>query len=276
MAAGGMRERPNRTVSKTVVSLWHRGFKSHSLRHLRPAGCVSRPASTRETYHAAVTATSTEPDLAALYLETHDRLAAFIAELDGDALDRPVPGCPGWAVRDVVAHLTAIPDDAMAGRLTGPPTEEESAAQVARFRGHGMDDMLAQWRDLAPSFSEVVGGLSIWPAVIDVATHEQDIRGALGQPGARDSQVLRCCAERLIAFWEPPRPVRVVVEDAEFEVGTNQQEPIVVITTRFEAFRWRMGRRSRRQLRALGWVGDPAPLLDHMVVFGPAPVDIIE
>ena len=33
MAAGGMRERPNRTVSKTVVSLWHRGFKSHSLRH---------------------------------------------------------------------------------------------------------------------------------------------------------------------------------------------------------------------------------------------------
>jgi hypothetical protein len=32
MAAGGMRERPNRTVSKTVVSIGHRGFKSHSLR----------------------------------------------------------------------------------------------------------------------------------------------------------------------------------------------------------------------------------------------------
>jgi hypothetical protein len=29
---GGMRERPNRTVSKTVVGLAHRGFKSHSLR----------------------------------------------------------------------------------------------------------------------------------------------------------------------------------------------------------------------------------------------------
>ena len=27
-----MRERPNRTVSKTVVSIGHRGFKSHSLR----------------------------------------------------------------------------------------------------------------------------------------------------------------------------------------------------------------------------------------------------
>jgi uncharacterized protein (TIGR03083 family) len=223
-----------------------------------------------------VTATSTEPDLAALYLETHHRLAALIAGLDGDALEQPVPGCPGWAVRDVMAHLVAIPDDAMAGRLTGPPTEEETAAQVARFRGHKMDEMVAQWRDQAPAFSELVAGLSIWPAVIDVASHEQDIRGALGRPGARDSQVLRCSAERLIAFWEPPQPVRVVVEDAEFEVGAGPQDAIVVTTTRFEAFRWRLGRRSRQQLVQLDWNGDPTPVLDHMVVFRPAPVDIIE
>ncbi len=39
MAAGGMRERPNRTVSKTVVSFGHRGFKSHSLRR---SGTLSR------------------------------------------------------------------------------------------------------------------------------------------------------------------------------------------------------------------------------------------
>jgi uncharacterized protein (TIGR03083 family) len=105
-----------------------------------------------------VTATSTGPDLAALYLETHQRLAALIADLDGDELDRPVPGCPGWAVRDVMAHLVAIPDDAMAGRLTGPPSEEQTAAQVARFRGRRVDDMVAQWRDQAPAFSELVAG----------------------------------------------------------------------------------------------------------------------
>ena len=47
-------------------------------------------------------------------------------------------------------------------------------------------------------------------------------------------------------------------------------------TTRYEAFRWRMGRRSRGQLAALDWSGDPAPVLDHLVVFGPAGADIIE
>lgn len=47
-------------------------------------------------------------------------------------------------------------------------------------------------------------------------------------------------------------------------------------TTRFEALRWRMGRRSRAQLAVLAWAGDPAPVLDHLVVFGPARHGIAE
>src|SRR5438067_13074382 len=39
-----MRERPNRTVSKTVVSLRHRGFKSHSLRFGAAALAEARAA----------------------------------------------------------------------------------------------------------------------------------------------------------------------------------------------------------------------------------------
>jgi len=31
-----------------------------------------------------------------------------------------------------------------------------------------------------------------------------------------------------------------------------------------------------RTARALDWSGDPAPVLDHLAVFGPAPRDIIE
>jgi hypothetical protein len=37
-----------------------------------------------------------------------------------------------------------------------------------------------------------------------------------------------------------------------------------------------MGRRSRDQLAALDWSGDPAPVLDHLVIFGPARTDIVE
>jgi hypothetical protein len=46
--------------------------------------------------------------------------------------------------------------------------------------------------------------------------------------------------------------------------------------SRFDALRWRMGRRSRAQLAALDWSGDPTPVIDHLVVFGPAVHDIDE
>jgi hypothetical protein len=37
-----------------------------------------------------------------------------------------------------------------------------------------------------------------------------------------------------------------------------------------------MGRRSRAQLLAMDWSGDPAPVLDHLAVFGPAAQDVME
>ncbi len=60
-------------------------------------------------------------DLAWLYRDTRERLTSLVSGLDEAALAAPVPTCPGWRVRDVVAHLAAIVEDALAGRLTGPP-----------------------------------------------------------------------------------------------------------------------------------------------------------
>ena len=237
-----------------------------------------------------------EPDLSLLYRDTQARLAALIAGLDATALGTPVPACPGWSVQDVVAHELAITEDALAGRLTGPPDDEETAAQVARFRGHDIGDMLATWAQTTPPFSDVVGAFGIWPAVIDLASHEQDIRGALGRPGERDSKVVRVCAGAVLSVLAPPVPVRITVEDAEFRAGPGegaefQAGPgegaefragpgegaeLGLVTTRFEALRWRMGRRSRAQMAAFDWSGDPAPVLDHLVVFGPSATDIIE
>lgn len=216
------------------------------------------------------------PDLGRLYLDTHGRLAALLAGLDAAALATPVPACPAWSVHDVFAHLLAVTEDVLAGRLTGPPGEEQTAAQVARFAGHDVGGMLAAWAQTAPRFAEVVGRFAVWPVVIDIASHEQDIRGAIGRPGARDTEVVRLCADALLSGLDLPSPVRVVVEDGEYRAGPGQGDALGLATTRFEALRWRMGRRSRAQLAALDWSGDPAPVLDHLVVFGPAGQDIIE
>jgi uncharacterized protein (TIGR03083 family) len=215
-------------------------------------------------------------DLARMYRETRERLTALVAGLDEAELGAPVPACPGWSVADVIGHLAAIPEDALAGRLTGPPSEEETAAQVERFRGRPMAQTLAGWTELAPRFEEVVAAFKVWPAVIDVASHEQDIRGAVGRPGARDTEVIREMSGWLLARLSPPVRLRVTVEDTQIQVGPDGEPVLGLTTTWYEAFRWRMGRRSRDQLAALDWSGDPAPVLDHLVIFGPARADIIE
>jgi uncharacterized protein (TIGR03083 family) len=216
------------------------------------------------------------PDLARLYRETRERLTSLVSGLDETALAAPVPACPRWLVQDVVAHLAAVVEDALAGRLTGPPSEDETAIQVARYKGRPMTQTLAGWTAGAPRFEEIISAFDVPPAVIDVASHEQDIRGALGLPGARDNEAIRQMSGWLLERLRTPVPVCVTVEDAEFQAGPEGEPVLRLATTRFEAFRWRMGRRSRDQLAALDWSGDPAPVLDHLVVFGPAETDIIE
>jgi uncharacterized protein (TIGR03083 family) len=223
-----------------------------------------------------MTADAPAPDLARLYRDTRERLTALVAALDEAALATPVPACPGWLVQDVVAHLAAIVEDALAGRLTGPPSEAETAVQVARYKGRPMTRTLAEWTAGAPQFEEIISAFDVPPAVVDVASHEQDIRGALDRPGARDAEAIWQMGGWLLRGLRSPVPLRVTVEDAEFRAGPEGEPVLELTTTRFEAFRWRMGRRSRDQLAALDWSGDPAPVLDHLVVFGPARTDIVE
>ena len=217
-----------------------------------------------------------EPTLSQLYEKTQVRVVSLVVELDEQQIVAPVPACPGWRVRDVVAHLTAVGEDVLEGRLTGPPSDEQTAAQVARFADRPLSEVLSRWRELTPQFGEAIDAFAVWPAVLDVATHEHDIRGAVGAPGARDVDVVRLGADRLLTWMRPPVPLRVEVEDEAYDLGPEGEATIVLRTGRFEALRWRMGRRSRAQLAALDWSGDPAPVLDHLVVFGPSPADIAE
>jgi len=225
-------------------------------------------------------AARTQPALSELYGQTQARVVALVVELDEGQLEMPVPACPGWRVRDVVGHMVAVGEDVLEGRLTGPPTAEQTAAQVARFADRPLAEVLARWRELAPQFGEAIDAFGVWPAVLDVATHEHDIRGAVGAPGARETEVVRLGADRLLTWLRPPVPLRVEVEDETYDLGPEGgaagDATVVLRTGRFEALRWRMGRRSRAQLAGLDWSGDPAPVLEHLVVFGPSPLDIAE
>jgi uncharacterized protein (TIGR03083 family) len=221
-----------------------------------------------------------DADLGVIYRDTRERLSALVLSLAADGWRTPVPACPGWTVHDVVAHLVAVNEDVLAGRLTRPPTDEETAAQVDRRRGKPTDEMVEEWGTLAPAFDEFLSQVRVWPAALDVLTHEQDIRGAIDQPGARDVLGIRLGASILVDSLRPPVNLVVHLDDVEHDLGGGDADahgaPLQLRTTSFEAFRFRLGRRSRSQLGALAWSGDPAPILDALVVFGPSPTDIVE
>ena len=68
---------------------------------------------------------------AASYDAVRRRLAALpLGELSGT----PVPACPGWCVRDVVAHLAGLCQDWVENRFDGYASDAWTTNQVTRFR----------------------------------------------------------------------------------------------------------------------------------------------
>jgi hypothetical protein len=207
-----------------------------------------------------------------LYRDTRQRIIDLMTE---DAWQVSVPACPLWSVRDVVAHMTAVAQDWAAGTLTGPPSDAETAAQIARFDGQDTTAVLAAW-DAAEAQLHRLAERGTAPPLGDIVVHEHDIRGALGTPGARTDAAVSQVSDQLLNMLSTPVPVRLTVEDGDYRTGPQDGSEIGLRTSRFEALRWRTGRRSRAQLAAMDWSADPAPVLEHLYLFGPADVDIIE
>lgn len=224
-------------------------------------------------------------NLADVYRDSRVRLTELVSEIAEPAAV-PVAACPGWSVHDVVSHLVGVIEDVTAGRLTGPPTDDQTAEQVGRRAGRPTGQVLEEWRRLAPALEELLAEVPVWPAALDALSHEHDVRAAVGRSGARDAPGVIAGAHRLIKALDPPAPMVVHLDGRTIRIGEDGRTgeaggritdgALELDTTAFEAFRFRLGRRSRRQLAAMRWTGDPDPVLDHLTIFGPSPADIEE
>jgi uncharacterized protein (TIGR03083 family) len=210
------------------------------------------------------------------YRDGRERLTGFVrAHLDRD--QEPVPATPGWTVHDSVAHLTAIAQDIEGGwRPSRRPTSAETEEHVARSSGVPTTEVLERWAAASPAVEAYLDEVPSWAIVLDVGAHEQDVRNALGNRDARDVPLVLVGSKLLLKSLQVPAPLLVRTEGGEVRVGPEDGSPVTLTTTSFEAFRWRLGRRSRRQLAAMDWSGDPSPFLDHLCVFGPARADVRE
>lgn len=229
------------------------------------------------------------PDPAAAgpaYAGVRTRLTDLLRDADVTTAATVVPTCPAWTVQDVIAHLAGACEDVLAGNLEGVASPAWTSAQVQRLRGESLAGLLDLWRVVGPSVEAITSAFPPSAAaqlVFDAATHEQDVRTALGRPGGRDSEsVAVACAFLLNALGGMIRaralPPLAVALDGEAPVVLGGTDVAVTLTaTRYDVLRAFGGRRSLAQVRALAWTGDPEPYFSFFNdILSPPATDVVE
>ena len=219
-----------------------------------------------------------KPDPQQIYREGRARVTELVRDLDGDALATPVPACPSWTVRDLLCHLVGLPTDVNAGNIDGAGTDPWTAAQLASRTSCDRDTLLAEWEREAPAFEAIIPMIDPPRPVFDIIVHEQDLRGALGTPGARDSAGVRLLVDialgRLASEIDAAEllALELAMEDDGFVAGAGDVVDRWDVE-RFELFRSFAGRRSAAQVKALGC---PVVYVKLVPFLPMAPADVIE
>ena len=207
------------------------------------------------------------------YLGVVARVTDLVRAAAQASLDEIVPACPDWTARQVVAHLAGVATDWVAGHFDDYGSDAWAGAQTARFEGWAVDDVLGAWSAAASQFAELgpspMGGTPAMWAFGDAVVHEADLRPVLA-PGTRvprDAMALGLKAA--VARWRGELgsagvpPLDMVANDMRtWRVGDPDAAAQTVTTTGYELFRALFGRRSRAQVEAWDWSGDPAVYLD--------------
>jgi uncharacterized protein (TIGR03083 family) len=207
----------------------------------------------------------------------------------------PVPACPAWTIRDVLAHVTGVAADAASGTYFSGAADAWSdirlaaardawtAGQVRSRRGRPAEALITEWAGwaaiLEPMLAATVPppGAPAWllsAPVADLAVHLHDVRGALRRPGDRDAPATRL-GLRIYARWLGERLDRAARPALRLRAGCREwvegsgRPAAALAADAFELFRALSGRRCPDQVRALAWEGDPEPYLD---LFAPYPM----
>lgn len=230
------------------------------------------------------------------YEQTRARIVDLVAALDDREASQVVPATPEWSVHDVVAHLAGLCADVLAGNVAGAATATWTQAQVDARQRATLTELLDEWDAVGPKIAAMADDFPgrYGPQLItDIACHEQDLRGALGKPGARDAEGIDIGVRFLMTTFVQPGaaalgvdPVVVRSDGHSWIVGTGEgptQDPEDAIGTAllsdeapeipprppvgtltvgaFELLRAISGRRSEAQIARYEWTADPRPYL---------------
>ncbi|MBK5221902.1 MAG: maleylpyruvate isomerase family mycothiol-dependent enzyme [Acidimicrobiia bacterium] len=222
------------------------------------------------------------------YRASRLRLSELARSFDATQAATPVAACPGWTVKDTLAHLAGLAADVVGGNVPdGVPTDEFTAREVAERADRTVPEVLGEWDRVGPEFESLLQALGADAprnAAVDVWSHECDIRSALGisipadgGPAARllDGMVRRGIGRSWGTEGHPPA-LRIVTDTDGWVAGEGDPAGMLR-TTLFDLSRTMLGRRSPAQMAGMDWDGaDPQPWIAALPVFGPNEGGVID
>ena len=199
----------------------------------------------------------------------------LVAPLTAEQAAVRVPACPDWTVRDLFSHMVGLGADVVAGDEPDDHNAVWTEKQVATRRDHDIAALVTEWEGLSGPLREWMREHGTRP-LSDVIIHEQDLRGALGVPGGKDSGGVRAVRDRFLPASRPGSPTSrrsrwSATGSGGRPTGAPDDAAVVVRASEFDLARALVTRRSERQLRSWTTRGDVGPYLDGFALLGALP-----
>jgi uncharacterized protein (TIGR03083 family) len=214
-------------------------------------------------------------DAIAEWTNAQRRVVDLIGSLGEKDLEQPVPACPAWTVTQLLAHMVGLNADVLAGDEPDDHNRTWTQRQVDRRAGRAPDDLVTEWLSLTEPMQGWMRQHGVRP-LNDVVIHEQDLRGAVGRPGGRDTDGLAAVrdvmAERFATRIRRAQLAPVQLQSPEWMFSTGDADPGLELSApTFDLTRALMTRRTADQLRTWARSGAVDPYLPMFGGLGPLP-----
>ncbi|NNC80428.1 MAG: maleylpyruvate isomerase family mycothiol-dependent enzyme [Acidimicrobiales bacterium] len=205
-----------------------------------------------------------------LYAAQRSELTDTLRSLTAEQAATPVPTCPGWSVKDVMAHVSGLVAEKLAEVPPPLGSDEATARQVQDRAGMSLAEVCDEWEHNASAFSAVATDDSpfIQPFLCDLVVHSHDIQEALSLPIDATSPATVYAAERYLGLLQERAAeqddvaLTVDLTDGHTHEAAAGSTPLTLRATAFDVLRSVTARRTRSEVAGLDWSADPSALLD--------------
>jgi uncharacterized protein (TIGR03083 family) len=214
-------------------------------------------------------------DVITEWTNAQGRVIELVESLSDEETRRAVPATPDWTVTQLLAHMVGLNADVLAGDEPDDHNPAWTQRQVDSRAGRAPAELITEWRTLTKPMQDYLREREPRP-LNDIVIHEQDLRGAVGRPGGRDTSALAAVrdvmAERFATRVRQAHLPPVELRSPAWIFSTGDGDPgLELVAPDFDLIRALMTRRTAGQLRDWSLNGEIDQYLPVFAGLGPLP-----